>query len=454
MPNPTNPQKPHMLGRTQAATDSEETVSNAPRQYARQKQQQGTPLEPFQHSEPPKQQARLTARPYTGHPQSSQSQTGSLRPEQPQAKRSTSPLRESMPSYRADEMPSSRSRAAETRPLARPYQEPKRSNNDVLRRFVDDSPVGWLRFFAQRVAFIIHPFFAAMVFVANLVLQFFWAVVQLVSPLVASPASQRRIQRMPSPMLHENSPAAVALFVTLLIVGSATLSQPLLWPKAAEPRSFAYSERPAWQRIANPQHILNSAWGAMTAITEAVTSAGASEEAPPAASVSLQPLGQRAPGDHHIQGAPSISPDQIDRILQSYGSPATGSGQIWYDLGLKYNIDPAYAIAFFIHESSAGTNPAWAGWKDYNSGANTHNVGNIICAGYSTCFGRFRDYPNWDTGIEDWYRLIAVEYIDGRGTMTVAQIIPIYAPAFENDVQAYVNAVERMVDGWRVQGVP
>lgn len=150
-----------------------------------------------------------------------------------------------------------------------------------------------------------------------------------------------------------------------------------------------------------------------------------------------------------VQSAPSIGPDKIDQILQSYGSPATGTGQVWYDLGLKYNIDPAYAIAFFIHESSAGTNPAWAGWKDYNSGANTHNVGNIICAGYSTCFGRFRDYPNWDTGIEDWYRLIAVEYIDGRGAVTVAQIIPIYAPSFENDVQAYVSAVERLVDGWR-----
>lgn len=155
-----------------------------------------------------------------------------------------------------------------------------------------------------------------------------------------------------------------------------------------------------------------------------------------------------------VQSAPSIGPDKINQILQSYGSPAAGTGQVWYDLGLKYNIDPAYAIAFFIHESSAGTNPAWAGWKDYGSGANTHNVGNIICAGYATCFGRFRDYPNWEAGIEDWYRLIAVEYIEGRGTVTVEQIIPIYAPSFENDVQAYVNAVERLVDTWRLEGVP
>jgi Mannosyl-glycoprotein endo-beta-N-acetylglucosaminidase. len=451
MPNPTNPQKQHTLGRTQAATSPEQTVSSARSSYTRTKPQTGTPLEPYQPSEPTTQQARLTARPYNARPQVRQ--TGSLRADAPQTRRNTAQLRESVASYRADEPPM-QSRSAETRPLARPYQEPKRANNEVLRRFVDDSPVGWLHFFAQRIAFVIHPFFAVVIFIANLVLQFFWAVVQFVSPLVVSPASQRRIQRMPGPMLHENSPWAVTLFVTVLIALSASISQPFLFPEPAEPRAFSYSTRPAWQRIANPQHILNSAWGAMSALSNVVSSVTSGSEEDTSIPVALQPLGQRAPGDHHIQGAPSISPDQIDRILQSYGSPATGTGQIWYDLGLKYNIDPAYAIAFFIHESSAGTNPAWAGWKDYGSGANTHNVGNIICAGYATCFGRFRDYPNWEAGIEDWYRLIAVEYIEGRGTVTVEQIIPIYAPSFENDVQAYVNAVERLVDTWRLEGVP
>ncbi len=160
----------------------------------------------------------------------------------------------------------------------------------------------------------------------------------------------------------------------------------------------------------------------------------------------------RSAGDHDLRGAPSLTAAQIDRILASYGSPATGTGEVWLRLGQKYEIDPAYAVAFFIHESSAGTNPRWAGIKP--GGATTHNVGNIICAGYPRCYGRFRDYNSWEEGIEDWYRLIAVEYIQGRGTVTVAQIIPIYAPAFENDVQGYINAVERLVDSWRSNGVP
>lgn len=159
-----------------------------------------------------------------------------------------------------------------------------------------------------------------------------------------------------------------------------------------------------------------------------------------------------APGDYRLRTAPSLSPAQIDRILQSYGSPATGTGEIWYRLGVEYNIDPAYALAFFIHESGAGTNPNWAGFKP--DGSTTHNVGNIICAGYPTCYGRFRDYPNWEAGIADWYRLIDVEYIRGRGLQTVAEVIPIYAPSIENDVLGYINVVTRLVDQWRAGNIP
>lgn len=157
------------------------------------------------------------------------------------------------------------------------------------------------------------------------------------------------------------------------------------------------------------------------------------------------------PGEHTVMGAPTLSPSDIDAILRQFGSPAVGTGQDWYDLGIKYSIDPAYAVAFFIHESSAGTNPAWAGMK--SDGSTTHNVGNIICAGYPTCYGRFRDYESWYVGIEDWYKLISREYIRDREAHTVEQIIPIYAPSFENDVQQYVNVVVQMVENWRRNGV-
>ncbi|GAB4212993.1 MAG: hypothetical protein OHK0022_49550 [Roseiflexaceae bacterium] len=155
-------------------------------------------------------------------------------------------------------------------------------------------------------------------------------------------------------------------------------------------------------------------------------------------------------GEHSVLGNSTITAEQIDAVLAEYGSPAAGTGAIWIEMSQKYNINAAYALAFFIHESSAGTNPGWAGIKP--DGATTHNIGNIICAGYATCFGRFRDYPGWREGIQDWYRLIADEYVEWRGVHTVEQIIPIYAPSFENNVPAYVNAVTALVNSWQQGG--
>lgn len=151
------------------------------------------------------------------------------------------------------------------------------------------------------------------------------------------------------------------------------------------------------------------------------------------------------PGQHTILLDASditIPGTSIDAILATYSSPAVGSGNDWVELGKQYGIDPMYGIAFFVMESTAGTAQGWAGWKP--DGSSTHNIGNIICAGYPTCYGRFRDYGSWREGIEDWFQLLSVEYIQGRGAHTLEQIIPIYAPAFENDVPNYVATVTRL----------
>jgi hypothetical protein len=150
-----------------------------------------------------------------------------------------------------------------------------------------------------------------------------------------------------------------------------------------------------------------------------------------------------------LQSVPSLSAAQIDTILAGYDSPATGSGRDFYDLGVQYGIDPAYALAFFVHESTAGTNLNWDGMKP--DGSTTHDIGNISCAGYPTCYGRWRDYADWKTGIDDWYRLINDEYIGGRGFSTVDQVIPVYAPSIENDVDGYTNAVSALVGQWRAE---
>ena len=172
--------------------------------------------------------------------------------------------------------------------------------------------------------------------------------------------------------------------------------------------------------------------------------------APNGASKAAAPALPVPSGEHSIVRAPTISASKIDQILASFNSPAVGSGQDWVTLGEKYRIDPAYGIAFFINESTAGTASGWAGWKE--NGGTTHNIGNIICAGYATCYGGFRDYPGWKEGIEDWYKLLSVEYINGRGVQTVEQILPVYCPVADGcHTDHYIETVNKMVAEWRSQ---
>jgi len=140
-----------------------------------------------------------------------------------------------------------------------------------------------------------------------------------------------------------------------------------------------------------------------------------------------------------VQGGPSLSASFIDADLAHYQSPAVGLGATLYAESQASGIDDVYALAFFLHESSFGT----AGVA-----RQTRSLGNIICAGYPSCLGRFRSYSTWRAGAHDWYRLIRVEYI-ARGLTTLEQIVPVYAPSSENDVSAYIRAVSRAAAAWR-----
>lgn len=141
-----------------------------------------------------------------------------------------------------------------------------------------------------------------------------------------------------------------------------------------------------------------------------------------------------------VLGPPTISAAKIDQVLATYNSPAEGMGQTMYDLGIKYGIDPAYCLAFFIHESTAGTKGV---------ATVTKSIGNIrVTPGYQDYQG-YRKYNSWDEGIEDWYKLIRDLYINEWKLVTLQQIIPVYAPPIENDTDHYVETVRNQVNGWR-----
>src|SRR5438067_888267 len=80
---------------------------------------------------------------------------------------------------------------------------------------------------------------------------------------------------------------------------------------------------------------------------------------------------------YRVLGKPTVSATFINRVLLAYHSPATGKGQALYDDGVKYGIDPVFALAFFLHESTFGT----AGVAIV-----TRSLGNIRCThNYPSC---------------------------------------------------------------------
>jgi hypothetical protein len=150
------------------------------------------------------------------------------------------------------------------------------------------------------------------------------------------------------------------------------------------------------------------------------------------------------PGPYGVLGKPTLTVDFMNQVLASYNSPAAGKAQALYDLGVKYSIDPAFALAFFLHESTFGT----AG-----EARQTHSLGNLRCIPNADCVdqdrGGYASFPTWESGFEAWYKLIRNLYIAQWGLFTVDQIIPKYAPNSDNNNElGYINSLKHYLDTW------
>ncbi len=168
-------------------------------------------------------------------------------------------------------------------------------------------------------------------------------------------------------------------------------------------------------------------------------------------------VGSQADRASVVTGPPTISAAFITRVLETYHSPAVSKGQALYDLGVKYGIDPVYALAFFWHESDFGTT---------GEARVTYSLGNERCVADRPCIDRHRGgyalMQSWEDGFDQWYRLIWFGYVQGQVTRplvghvcpTVDEIVPVYAPGRDgNDVAAYIAAVTHAVDTWRHGGI-
>lgn len=108
-----------------------------------------------------------------------------------------------------------------------------------------------------------------------------------------------------------------------------------------------------------------------------------------------------------ITGRPTITAAFINRVLASSHSPAAGLGGPMYDLGVKYGIDPVYALAFFWHESNFGTT---------GEARKTRSLGNERCFPDRSCIDRqiggYAQMQSWVDGFAQWYLLIRTLYIN------------------------------------------
>jgi hypothetical protein len=146
-----------------------------------------------------------------------------------------------------------------------------------------------------------------------------------------------------------------------------------------------------------------------------------------------------------VLGPPTVEAPFIDRVLSAYHSPAAGLGQALYDDGVRTGIDPVYALAFFLHESSFGTT---------GEARKTLALGNERCILDRPCVdldrGGYAQMESWADGFSHWYALILTLYVDEWHRVTIEQIVPKYAPGSDgNDEMAYIAAIEHAVDTWR-----
>lgn len=149
-------------------------------------------------------------------------------------------------------------------------------------------------------------------------------------------------------------------------------------------------------------------------------------------------------GPYSVVGPNSLSVDFMNRVLAYYNSPAAGKAQALYDYGTKYGLDSAYALAFFMHESSFGTTGV---------ARVTKSLSNMRCVPEYPCLnenGGYAIFSSWEEGFEGWFKLIRNLYVNIWGRVTVDQIIPKYAPNSDgNDEASYIASLKHTIDTWR-----
>lgn len=161
-----------------------------------------------------------------------------------------------------------------------------------------------------------------------------------------------------------------------------------------------------------------------------------------------------SPDDRRLKnGGVTLTAEQVDAVLRAYNSPAQGTGEAFVENAERTGVDNAWVLAQFIHESGAGSNPAWAGIKP--NGESTANTGNLVYAPGRDNYGRFADFNgDWEAGVAAHFDLLDA-YAEGGAPSgkqheTIDSAVAEWAPASDgNNPTAYADAVMNDVRSWR-----
>jgi hypothetical protein len=143
-----------------------------------------------------------------------------------------------------------------------------------------------------------------------------------------------------------------------------------------------------------------------------------------------------------LRGPASIPPERFAQVLQMAGSTALleAPPQTFYDLCVRYTVDPAVALAFFGMESNYGT----AG-----NAPDLRNWGML----WDKQNNRMGRYVSWQAGLEDWLQRVQRPAYFKTGEPTVPSIVPIYRPfglkQFNNDPNQYIATARNLIQSWQ-----
>ncbi|NTU78176.1 MAG: glucosaminidase domain-containing protein [Chloroflexales bacterium] len=151
-----------------------------------------------------------------------------------------------------------------------------------------------------------------------------------------------------------------------------------------------------------------------------------------------------------MRRAHSISRDKFIEVLVALRSPAASEAADLADIPGRYGIDRGIALAFFVHESGAGT----AGIVHSYDTRNWGNLRKPQQAGrgkvIKTGSGQFAKYVSWAAGLEDWCELVLNVYCQQLELTTLGEILHRYAPkADQNDPEAYARKVVQHIKAWQ-----